>query len=405
MPRARLVVRGPAPVKRALALLMLIAAAGFAAWVAHERTQHAGDAPRRAGGGERVAPVQVAAVERGAIESRRVFAGTLTAHAEFVVAPKVSGRIERLDVDLGDTVTRGQAVAKLDDAEFVQEVAQARADIAVAEANLAEARAQLGIAERELARVERLRERGVASESQLDTARADQVARAAHVEVTRAQVTRAQAALESARIRLGYTEVSAGWSGGSDRRVVAERYVDEGETVAANAPLVRIVELDPVTAVFFVTERDYALLAQGQATELTTDAFPGERFPGAIRRIAPVFRESTRQAQVEVRVDNADGRLKPGLFVRVEVVLEAVADAVIVPAQALVRREGGTGVFTLSADRASVAWRALEIGIEDGVRAQVTRGDPGAEVVVLGQQLLDDGSAVVVGGDAARAGR
>jgi len=392
-------------VKRAVASLMLLAAAGFAGWVGYERMQHADDAPRRRDAGARVVPVEVAAVERGAIESRRVFAGTLTAHAEFVVAPKVSGRIERLTVDLGDTVTRGQVVAKLDDAEFVQQVAQARADIAVAEANLAEARAQLGIAERELERVERLRAKGVASDSQLDTARAEQVARGAHVEVTRAQVTRAEAALEAARIRLGYTEVAAGWSGGSDRRVVAERYVDEGETVAANAPLVRIVELDPVTAVFFVTERDYALLEQGQSTELTTDAFPGERFRGTIRRIAPVFRENTRQAQVEVRVGNADGRLKPGLFVRVEVVLRAVADAVIVPEQALVRREDGTGVFTLGAERASVAWRAIEIGIHERGRVQVTGGDPGAEVVVLGQQLLDDGSAVIVGGDGARVRR
>ena len=119
------------------------------------------------------------------------------------------------------------------------------------------------------------------------------------MEVTRAQVTRAQAELETARIRLGYTRVTADWGSGSEQRVVAERYVDEGETVSANAQLLRIVELDPIKVVFYVTERDYAQLAPGQAARLTTDAYPGETFNAGIVRISPVFRENTRQAQVE----------------------------------------------------------------------------------------------------------
>jgi RND family efflux transporter MFP subunit len=206
----------------------------------------------------------------------------------------VSGRIEQLSADLADIVTRGQLVAKLDDAEYVQALAQAEAGLAVAKANLSEAESLLKIAERELERLDKLRERGVSSESQRDAAKADQLAKQAHVQVTTAQVTRARAELETAHIRLGYTEVTAGWRGGDDRRVVAERYVDEGETVSANAPLLRIVELDPITAVFFVTERDYALLQPGQSAVLSTDAYPDESFQGRITRIAPVFRESTR---------------------------------------------------------------------------------------------------------------
>jgi len=194
------------------------------AWVAHGRIQDA------TGPGERAparppAPVAVAPIERGPIEHRRTFTGTLAPRAEFVVAPKVGGRVERLTVDLADTVTRGQHVAKLDDDEHVQAVAQAQAELAVAKANLAEAESLLRIAERELERAVELRGRGVASESQLDTARAEQLVRQAHVEVTRAQLARAEAALEAARIRLGYTDVTAGWRGGTDDRLVAERYV------------------------------------------------------------------------------------------------------------------------------------------------------------------------------------
>jgi RND family efflux transporter MFP subunit len=316
-----------------------------------------------------------------------------------VVAPKVGGRIEEIGVDLADTVVRGQLVAKLDDDEFVQTVAQVQADWAVAKANLAEARSLLEIAERELERVQRLRQRGVASASQQDAAKADQLAKQAHVEVTRAQLTRAEAGLEAARIRLGYTRVAANWRGGNDQRVVAERYVDEGETVSANAPLLRIVEIDPIIAVFFVTERDYALLKPEQAATLRTDAFPAETFQGRIARIAPVFRESTRQARVEVWLDNPGLRLKPGMFVRATVVLDRVPEATILPEQALVRRDGRDGVFVLDADEKSVSWRRVTVGIRQGDRVQVKGEGLGTRVVTLGQQLLDDGSEVAVEGE------
>lgn len=386
--------------KHKLSLVLIIAIVAVIAWLVPQRLQDGDGRGKRDGDGGRVVPVEVADIERGAIELRRVFTGSLDARAEFVVAPKIGGRIEEVGADLADTVSHGQLVARLDNAEYVQAVTQAEADLAVARANLGEARSQLVIAERELQRLDKLRERGVSSESQLDLARADQLAKQAHVEVTRAQVTRAQSALETARIRLGYTEVRADWTGGSDQRQVAERYLDEGETVAANAPLLRIVELDPLTAVFFVTERDYALLEPAQSAELGTDSFPGESFSGEIARIAPVFRTSTRQARVEVRVDNPLLRLKPGMFARISLVLERVTDTTIVPQQALVTRDGDSGVFVVSGDGATVEWRPVSVGIHQGERVQVSGTGLAGRVVVLGQQLLKDGSRIIVAAEA-----
>ena len=145
-----------------------------------------------------------------------------------MVAPKISGRIKGLNVDLGDTVRRGQVVAKLDDDEYVQAIILAKAG-------------HLG--------------------------------KLARLEVSKAQLKRAKASLETARIRIGYTKVTADWTGGDDSRVVADRYVDEGETVSANAPLLSIVEVDPIIGVIFVTEKDYIHLKRGQAAMLTTDAY------------------------------------------------------------------------------------------------------------------------------------
>jgi RND family efflux transporter MFP subunit len=111
--------------------------------------------------------------------------------------------------------------------------------------------------------------------------------------------------------------------------VVAERFVEEGDTVSANSPLLSVVELDPLQAVIHATERDYGRLTRGQDALLSTDAWPGEIFPARIERVAPVFQENTRQARVELRVENADHRLKPGMFIRATVVLERAADALV----------------------------------------------------------------------------
>lgn len=349
------------------------------------------------------APVEVAAIQRGPIELRRTFSGALEATAEFVVAPKVSGVVEVVSVDISDPVKRGQVVAKLDDDEYVQAVAQARADLEVAKANLAEARSALEISNRELNRIETLRKRGVMSESQLDAARADQLAKKARLEVAEAQVTRAEALLETARIRLGYTKVNADWTGGDDQRTVAERYVDAGETVSANARLLSIVELNPIMGVIFVTEKDYAQLRPGQPVSLSTDAYPGEEFPGLIDRIAPVFRQATRQARVQLNVDNPRHRLKPGMFIRATVVLQRMAEAIIVPERALTRRGDQVGVFVVNEQDLTVVWREVRVGIHDGERVQVEGEGLTGRVVTLGQQLVNDGAAISIPGEGARA--
>ena len=380
--------------KRTFAILVLLAAAGALGWGLWARLSDLRRAAVPDAGDRPPVPVEVAPVARGPITLARTFSGALEAASEFVAAPKVGGRLARLEVDIGDTVRRGQVVAWLDDAELAQAVTQAEADLAVARASQAEAKSALEIAERVLQRAQSLRAEGVTSESALDAARAEDVASRAHVEVTEASVTRAQAALEAARIRLGYARVTADWTGGDDTRVVAERFVDEGGTFSANTPLMTIVELDPIVGVVFVPERDYARLAVGQLATLVTDAHPGRTFEGRVTRIAPVFRRATRQARVELQVDNADEALKPGMFVRATIDLERVEDALVVPFDALTERAGETGVFVLDASGERVRWRAVEVGVREGERVQVLGDGLAGRVVTLGQELCDDGARV-----------
>ena len=377
-----------------LLLLMIGAAAGFG-WILFSGFAN------RAGTGRsdkasRPVPVEVARIKRGPISLQRTFSGELESLAKFVVAPKVSGRVEHVAVDIADTVMRGQIVAALDDDEYLQAVAQARADLAVARATLTEARSALEIASREFKRTESLLRRKIVSDSDFDAARQDLLVAQAQLKVAEAQAVKAESALETANIRLGYTKVTAGWTGGDDDRIVAERYVDGGQTVAANTPLLLIVELDPIVGIVFVTERDYAHLKPGQAVSLTTDAYPNEQYTGHIVRIAPVFRKSTRQARIEMTIDNPSHRLKPGMFIRATVVLARVPEATIVPEQALTVRDDRSGVFILSEDGRAAIWREVTVGIRDGNRVQVEGEGLSGRVVTLGQQLVNDGSPVTI---------
>ncbi|KIG15898.1 putative Co/Zn/Cd efflux system membrane fusion protein [Enhygromyxa salina] len=346
-------------------------------------------------------PVEVAATKRGPIERRREFTGTLEAAAEFTVAPKVGGQIEHIAVDLGDTVTHGQLVATLDDSELNQAVAQAQANLTVAQARVRAADKVVEVTRRSFQRIEGLRGRDINSEQDMDLARSDKAKAEAELEVARAEVTRARAALEAAKIRRDYTEIRASWSAAEpgDTRLVAARYTDEGAMLGANEPLLRIVDLDPVIVVVHVTEADYAELAINMPITLRTDAYPGVEFEGAIARIAPVFRSESRQARIEMRVPNTDGRLKPGMFVRARAVLERLDEATIVPAAALVERGGEQIVFEVDASGETVRMRAVEVGVREGEHVAVEAKDGAAisgQVVTLGQQQLVDGAAIVI---------
>jgi len=381
--------------------IAVVAVAVVVTWIRKEA--EASSAGPRQGGAGRVAAVEVSEVSRGLLEQRRIFSGTLTPSAELRVAPKISGRIARILVDLSDPVERDAVVAILDDAEFTQAVNSASADLAVARAQAAEAKNRLELSERERSRVKTLAERGVASASALDAAENEYLMRQAAFEVARANVQAREAALATAEIRLSHTRVTASWTEGDSTRVVGERQGNEGDTVAANTPLMTVLSLSPIRTVFFVPERDFGLLRVGQAVELRTDAFPNETFPGEIRRIAPVFREDSRQARVEAVSENRDERLKPGMFVRATVVLQSVEDAVQAPRTALTRRGGEQGLFVINEEGGKVNWVVVETGIETTDSVQILSPEISGRVVTLGQQFLADGSAVrIVEGRRAR---
>jgi len=331
-----------------------------------------------------------------------------------IVAPRVAGNVERLSVDIGDPVENGQVIAWIDDDELVQAVAQAEADQAVGRATLEEAEASANLAKRVLARQAQLQQEGIASSAELESAEAANAASRAMVAVAKARVVRSEASLATARVRLGQTRIVAEWEAPAasihkDRpagdgsgtpagpfRYIAERFVDVGSIVNSSTPILSLVALDPIVAVIFVPERDFSRLAVDQRASFTTDAYPGQSFEGRVARIAPVFRRSTRQVRVELEVDNDDLRLRPGMFVRATLELDHAEGATIVPVDALTARDGIEGVFVLPRGAKTVRWAPVQRGLQEDGRVQVSGDGLSGGVVVLGQELCDDGSEVSV---------
>jgi len=360
------------------------------------------NAPGKPGGkhGAQAVAVEVAPVETGTIRDVGTFTGSIVARSRFVVAPKVSGRLKRLTVDIGDRVRCDQLIAELDDDEYAQALEQARAELAVARANVAQAASSLHTARRELERVEKLRGKSIASESELDIAKAGHDSAAALQAVALAEVSRREAALKAAEVRLSYTRIRASWEGDPEgptsERVVGERFVHEGAMLGANSPIVSVLDLSTVKAVVHVVERDYSRLSPGHNAVVKVDAFPGREFRGRIERVAPVLKEASRQARVEVTVANAEDLLKPGMFARVTVVFGVHEGVTIIPTDALARRGDEQGVFLLDGAREKVSFVPVKVGMVEGPRAEVLEPELEGEIVTLGLHLLENGSSIIL---------
>jgi RND family efflux transporter MFP subunit len=339
-------------------------------------------------------PVEAVEAKHGILRDIGQFSGSLKAVSGYTIAPKVSGRLNRLLVNLGDRVSQGQLIAELDDEVYQQQLEQARADLAVANAQVEQTRLAWKDAETNLTATRTLFERNYSSQSELDKAGTENAAAKARYDIALATVQKAQAMVRASEIQLSNTRIKATWNGGGSTRLVGERFADEGDMLSANSPILTLLDNSSVTAGIDVIERDYAKLRIGQAVEVRTDAWPGRAFTGRLARLAPILQDASRQARAEIDIPNGDGALKPGMFVRVQIEYARHQDVLMVPNEAVVKRDGTFGVFRIRPDGASVEFLPVTPGISDGVSTEIVEPDFSGRVVILGQDQLQDGSKI-----------
>ena len=377
-----------------LLLYLLIIATG---WKVYQKIQDpaASFSRRRM---KRQVPVEITKIRRGTIREMGVFTGSLKPKSRFIVAPKITGRLKKLLVNIGDSVKPGQLIALLDDEEFELQLQQAMAHMEVARANQASSISGLKLSKRELKRMKKLRASKMVSVSELDAAEVKYSDQQAKHRTAKAQLAEKQAAVEVSRIRLSYTQVKILWNASQTGMVVGERFVDEGALLSPNAQIVSVLDISSLTAVINITERDYFKLKIGQTAVIMADALGKKRFNGKITRISPLIKETSREAKVEIEIPNIKRLLRPGLFIRALIHFDTHNNSQIVPLTALVKRNNTVGVFLADLKNKKATFVPVEVGITENSQAEIIKPLLQGHVVTLGQHLLEDGSGIMVPG-------
>jgi membrane fusion protein (multidrug efflux system) len=319
-------------------------------------------------------PVMVAKVEARRIEDRIEATGQILARSQAAVAAQVGGQVTAVARDEGAEVTEGALVIEIDPERRQLEAQSARAMLLQADAQASEA-------ERELARMEKLHAEGVAAEAKLDQ--------------VRTALRTARSARDSAEAQLGMAErslrdssVTAPFPG-----LVARRYVSEGEFVQPGQKLFDLVALDPIEVEFHLAERDSSRVSVGAPVEVEVAPFPDERFRAEVTVVSPTIDPTTRTLRIKAALPNPDGRLRPGLFARVDLGVAVRENVAMIPEEAVLQRADGSVAFRIADGRAER--RTIETGvIRDGLVEVRTGLSVGDSVVVRGQNGLVDGGPV-----------
>lgn len=337
--------------------------------------------------------VEVAKATKGDITAELSVVGNLIGAQTVDVVPRTGGRLISMNVKLGDRVSRGQLLAKIEDQELREQVKQAEAAHEVAQATVRQREADLKFAQVNLERSQNLFQRNLLPRQSLDDAESRQAAAAAQVDLARAQISQTQARLEELRITLANTSITSPVNG-----YVGKRTGDVGAWASQQAPVASVVDISSVRLVANVVEKDLRLVNTGDPATVSVDAFPGETFKGRIARVAPVLDPATRTAEIEIEVPNGDNRLKPGMYARMNVTIESRQGTTLVPKVAVVDYSGTRGVFMMTAEN-KAKFIPIEIGIEDADRVEVRKGlSVGDTVVTSGASALRDNDTLVMAG-------
>jgi RND family efflux transporter MFP subunit len=359
----------------------------------------AGRAGGRGGrGGAVPMSVDTATVGRSEVVDYVTVVGNLIGKATVDVVARVAGRLDSVQVQLGDRVTRGQVVAKLEDRAIREQVNQVRANIEVNEATVKARENDAIVAKNSFDRARTSFERGLLSQQALEDAEARYNSALSQVTVAQAQQVSTQARLDELSVTLADTSVLSPVDG-----FVGRRNLDSGAFAGGNTPIISVVDIGIVRMVANLVEKDFSRVQAGAPALVEVDAFPGEQFTGRVSRVAPVFDPATRTATMEIEVPNPGFRLKPGMYARVRLTAERKPDALTVARAAVVDVQGRRGVYVI--EEGDVArFTVVETGLSDTERIEILSGvTEGTRVVTTGALAIRDGERILTT-DAARAG-
>jgi len=364
------------------------------------------------------ASVQPVEVRVATAEVRRVprtlsVTGSLWPDETVQVSAEVAGRVAAIHADFGQRVRKGDVLVELDKRELQLQLERARAALAQALARIgldpsreevvpettpairqaqaayedAKARYESAlklvktgdIAEQRFIEIEKAYQ---AREAALEAARHELRVQLAAIQALRAEVRLAEKRLAEATVRAPFDGA------------VAARLVAPGQYLRENTPMLTLVKTHPLRLRVEIPETAAAQVRVGSTLRFTTDAAPGEQFEAVVRELNPTLEARSRSLTAEARLKTNDPRLKPGMFVQVQLTLADDSSVVVVPREALYQIAGLTKVFLVRDGRA--VEQKIVPGMELGawVEAPASQIRPGDMVVVSGQATLVNGAPV-----------
>lgn len=323
-------------------------------------------------------PVVVATARKQPVPVTIRAVGSAQAHATVSIESRVDGELMQVHFEDGQTIKQGDLLYTIDPRQFQAQLDQANAGLARDQAQLENARI-------DLARTEDLNRKGYATQQQLDLARTA-------VAALEGTVKADQAAIDGARLQLGYTEIRAPFDGRA-----ADTQADVGNLVKANdVPLLVINQTKPINVAFSVPEQYAFEIRRRMAREklevdVSVPNADGAPLSGIVTFINNAIDSTTGTVLVKATLANDDESLLPGQFVTVVLLLATIPDAIVVPSQAVQTGQTGEYVFVVKPDM-TVDLRAVVIGETSGSDIVIRTGlDAGEQVVTDGQLRLRAG--------------
>lgn len=319
-------------------------------------------APAQAAKAAPAVPVYVATAETDTLIRHSRAVGTLTASDSVTISPEIAGRVVTISDQQGGAVQQGDLLAELDTAMYRAQIADATAKKVLWSANVERAR--------------NLMTKGAGTQKALDEAVAE--------------LGIAEAALNLANATIAKTRITAPFSGELGlRQVSIGEYMDPGQAIFT------LARIDRLNVDFTLPQTELAIVKPGTRVTVRTDAYPGEEFSGMVVAVDPNLDAAARAVSVRAEIENPDGRLKPGLFIEVDIEAGSIANAILVPEEALVARGDKVFVYEVKDNRANLL--PVTTGAREAGRVQIMSGlESGAVVVTDGQIKLRPGADVKI---------
>lgn len=303
-----------------------------------------------------VQAVKVISASKQEVKQDGTYSATVQANVVNNIAPQSGGRIQKINVEVGDFVYAGQILAEMDRVQLDQ------------------AKLRLANAETELGRLKQLYEQGGLAQSDYEAAELN-------YEVSKSTYDNL---LENTVLR---SPVNG---------VVTARGYDRGDMYGMASPIFTVQQIVPVKILVGISEADYTKVKKGDKVSLTVDALPGKTYSGTIRRIYPTIDPLTHTVNIEVQVPNQNRELRPGMYAKVNVTFGHSYN-IVVPDAAVVRLQGSGQRNVFVVENGTAVQREVSLGRHFDGQYEILSGiEEGEQIVVKGGSALRNGAAVEV---------